>query len=142
MQAVSFNHSKHVAPVPDRRVTERSMHILNQLRMVSLQCRSSARIDLEQACALLLADPADAQLRHAEILMRGFHQAVVKRPVLYRPGTVELSFDEAWLGSLLDALNRGDDDSFQFLIQSRVPRWTRRNLAFLIRSVSDQFDNI
>lgn len=142
MQAISLNNSEHASPAPAPRVAERSICIINQLRMVSLRCRSCARIDLEQACALLLADPADAKMRHAEILMRGFYQAVSKRPVFFRPGTTELSFDEAWLGSLLDAMDRGDNDSFQFLIQSRVPRWTQRNLAYLIRSISDQFRTV
>jgi len=74
--------------------------------------------------------------------MRGFRQAVHKRPVFFRPGTDELSFDEAWLGRLFEAVERKDDDSFRFLIQSRVPRWTQRNLAFLIRSISEEFHRI
>lgn len=118
------------------------MSIINHLRFVALQCRSAARVDLDQACALLLADPADAQMRHAETLMRGFRQAVAKRPVFFRPGTDELSFDEAWLGRLFEAVEHADDDSFRFLIQSRVPRWTQRNLAFLIRSISEEFHRI
>ncbi|WP_152610622.1 hypothetical protein [Ruegeria sp. ANG-R] len=119
--------------------SERSMWIINHLRLVALQCRSAARVDLDQACALLLADPADARMRHAETLMRGFRQAVTKRPVFFRPGTDELSFDEAWLCRLFEAIERTDDDSFRFLIQSRVPRWTQQNLAFLIRSISEEF---
>lgn len=115
------------------------MYIVNHLRLVALKCRSAARVDLDQACALLLADPSDAQMRHAETLMRGFRQAVEKRPVFFRPGTVELSFDEAWLSRLFEAVERADDDSFQFLIKSRVPRWTQRNLAYLIRSISEEF---
>jgi hypothetical protein len=115
------------------------MQVINHLRMVALQCRSAARVDLDQACALLLADPADAQMRHAETLMRGFRQAVSQRPVFFRPGTTELSFDEAWLGRLFEAVENSDDDSFRFLVQSRVPRWTQGNLAFLIRSISEQF---
>jgi hypothetical protein len=120
-------------------MTSRSLRIINHLRLVALECRSASRVDLDHACALLLADPADAQMRHAETLMRGFRQAVSRRPVFYRPGTVDLSFDEVWLGRLFEAIERKDDDSFRFLIQSRVPRWTQRNLAFLTRSISEQF---
>lgn len=139
MQAVSFNHcGMSQAPAP-LHLSDHAMQIVNHLRMVALQCRSAAYVDLDQACALLLAHPADANMRHAETLMRGFRQAVDRRPVFYRPGTAELSFDEAWLGRLFTSLQAGDDDSFRFLIQSRVPRWTRRNLAFLIRSISEQF---
>ena len=139
MQAVRKLHSQRpVAPILPQ-VSERSIWIINHLRLVALHCRSAARVDLDQACALLLADPADAQMRHVETLMRGFRQAVDKRPVFFRPGTVELSFDEAWLGRLFEAIEREDDDSFRFLIQSRVPRYTQRNLTFLIRSISEEF---
>ncbi|MEM7088028.1 MAG: hypothetical protein AAF496_00500 [Pseudomonadota bacterium] len=142
MQAVSL-YTEDRADTQQRPVlADRSMRIINHLRMVALQCRSAAFVDLDQACALLLADPADARMRHAETLMRGFRQAVAKRPVFYRPGTSELSFDEAWLGRLFEAIENQDDDSFRFLIQSRVPRWTRRNLAYLVRSISEQFNQI
>lgn len=139
MQAVRSLHSEHPCAPARPQVSERSMYIVNHLRLVALKCRSAARVDLDQACALLLADPSDAQMRHAETLMRGFRQAVEKRPVFFRPGTVELSFDEAWLSRLFEAVERADDDSFQFLIKSRVPRWTQRNLAYLIRSISEEF---
>lgn len=139
MHAVRFNTSECVDPAPSPGLSEHSLRIINHLRLVALGCRSSARVDLDQACALLLANPADANMRHAEILVRGYKQAVVKRAVFYRPGTSELSFDEAWLGRLFEALEREDDDSFRFLIQSRVPRWTRRNLAYLVHSISEQF---
>ncbi|MDA7963672.1 hypothetical protein [Ruegeria sp.] len=142
MQAIDFKRLDEPCAPPSAQMAERSVRIINHLRLVALQCRSAARVDLDQACALLLADPADAHMRHAETLMRGFRQAVSKRPVFYRPGTTELSFDEAWLGRLFEAAERQDDDSFRFLIQSRVPRWTQRNLAFLIRSISEQFHKI
>ncbi|WP_217359449.1 hypothetical protein [Ruegeria arenilitoris] len=142
MQAISFKFKDDVHYPHATQLQERTVQIINHLRMVALQCRSASRVDLDQACALLLADPADAHMRHAEILMRGLRQALSKRPVFFRPGTTELSFDEAWLGRLIEAVERKDDDSFRFLIRSRVPRWTQQNLAFLVRSVSEQFRQI
>ncbi|WP_299082391.1 hypothetical protein [uncultured Ruegeria sp.] len=139
IQALSFRQADAPCAPSSPRMTGRSLRIINHLRLVALECRSASRVDLDHACALLLADPADAQMRHAETLMRGFRQAVCKRPVFYRPGTADLSFDEAWLGRLFEAIEQEDKDSFRFLIQSRVPRWTQRNLAFLIRSISEQF---
>lgn len=139
MHAVVYKavEEQHLAPAPQ--MADRPLAIINHLRLVALRCRSAARVDLDQACALLLADPADAQMRHAETLMRGFRQAVEKRPIFHRPGSSELSFDEAWLARLFDAIEREDDDSFRFLIQSRVSRWRQRNLAFLVLAISDQF---
>ncbi len=139
MQAIGFKTEEYAYAPPVPTMSERSLRIIDHLRIVARRSRSAARVDLEQACALLLADPADAKMRHAETLMRGFRQAVSNRPVFYRPGTTDLSFDEAWLGRLFDAVEQNDDDSFRFLIQSRIPRWNQRNLAFLIRSISEQF---
>lgn len=139
MHAVKLKQVQDLAPRPGADLPDRSRTIINHLRMVALKCRSQARLDLDQACALLLANPADANMRHAETLMRGYRQAVTTRPVFFRPGTHELSFDEAWLGRLFEAVYDRDDDSFRFLIRSRVPRWTQRNLAYLIRSISEEF---
>lgn len=139
MHAVVHKTVEEQRLAPALHMADRPLAIINHLRLVALRCRSAARVDLDQACALLLADPADAQMRHAETLMRGFRQAVEKRPIFHRPGSSELSFDEAWLARLFDAIEREDDDSFRFLIQSRVSRWRQRNLAFLVRAVSDQF---
>ncbi|MBO9409602.1 hypothetical protein J7399_19350 [Shimia sp. R9_1] len=142
MQAIALQKVEKAYISAPPQLAERSLKIINHLRLVARRNRSAARMDLEQACALLLADPANSDMRHAETLMRGFKQAVSNRPVFYQPGTVELSFDEAWLGRLFETMENGDDDSFWFLIQSRVPRWTQRNLAYLVRSISKQFHQI
>lgn len=139
MHALKLKPTLNVYVPPSPVLGDNALQIINHLRLVALQCRSQARLDLNQACALLLANPADAQLRHAETLMRGYRQAVSQRPVFFRPGAEELSFDEAWLGRLFEAVENRDDDSFSFLIKSRVPRWTQRNFAYLIRSISEQF---
>ncbi len=139
MQAIALKSTKTTHIPVSTQLAKRSLLIINHLRVVARRSRSAARMDLEQACALLLADPVKADMRHAETLMRGFNQALLNRPVFYLPGTVELSFDEAWLGRLFETIENGDDDSFWFLIKSRVPRWTQRNLAYLIRSISKQF---
>ncbi|KUJ81192.1 hypothetical protein AVO44_04825 [Ruegeria profundi] len=139
MQAIGFSNTDDFRAPPSPQLEARTMQIINHLRMVALRCRSAARVDLDQACALLLADPSDEWMRHAETLMRGFRQAVEKRPVFYRPGVTELSFDEAWLGRLFEAVEQKDQDSFRFLIRSRVPRWTQRNFAFLVGSISKNF---
>ena len=60
----------------------------------------------------------------------------------YAPGVRTVSFDEAWLMRLVQSSAGPDSDSFAFLIRSRVPHVARRNLAFLIHSISDSFYNI
>lgn len=139
MQAIQLANPDGLTPTPVKRLPEQSLLLVNYLRMVARRSRSAARMDLNEACGLLLADPANADMRHAEILIRGFKQAVGKRPVFFQPDTDDISFDEAWLGRLFETLALGDEDSFVFLIKSRVPLWTQRNFAFLIRSISEQF---
>lgn len=142
MHAIALRPCDFAETTPAPLHAERTLAIINHLRVVARRSRSMARIDLEHACALLLANPADADMRHAETLMRGFKQAIDKRPVFHTPGTVELSFDEAWLGRLFETIEAGDEDSFWFLIRSRVPRWTQRHLAYLVKSISKNFHQI
>lgn len=118
---------------------ERSRDVIRYLRFVSHRSRSSARVDLDEACALLMSNPGDAKMRHAEVLMRGLMQAIGKRPSFFSLDTTEFSFDEAWLARLFEAIENQDDDSFVFLIKSRVPVWYQRNVSFLLRSVSQSF---
>lgn len=115
---------------------------LNYLRVIALKCRSAAHQDLSEACAMLAVNRDQARLASAEVLIRCLSQAIDERPVFFRPGTIELSFDEAWLARLMESVQANDHDSFQFLIRSRVPRWAQRNVAFLIRSVSGQATQI
>lgn len=115
---------------------------LNQLRLIAMRCRCAARTDLFHACALLSLDRNTAQGAHAEILMRCLEQALDKRPLFHRPGSQEISFDEAWLARMIQAIRTGDEDSFRFLLYARVPRLNRRNLAFLLRGVTDAFSQV
>lgn len=113
--------------------------LLNRLRWVARRCRASARMDLFEACAVLSTDRDVADTAHAEVLMKGLSQALGKMPVFFRPGVHEISFDEAWLLRVVDALSRDDDASLVFLLRSRVHPSACRNLSYLIRSVSERF---
>ncbi len=116
--------------------------VLNALRVVALQCRSAARTDLFEACALISNKQNTAHDAYAQALFKCLRQAVRAAPVFYQPGTVELSFDEAWLIRALMASKQGDRDSVAFLIRSRVPKVHQRHIAFLIKGISEQFSQI
>ncbi len=79
---------------------------------------------------------------HARALLKCLRQAVSDQPVFYRPGVAEVSFDEAWLMRAIMVIASGDQDSFSFLIRSRVPKLHQRNIAFLIKGISEQFRRI
>ncbi|MEL6798475.1 MAG: hypothetical protein AAFO80_01250 [Pseudomonadota bacterium] len=136
MTAVQLLRPDHVpASHPEPR-QDGARAVLNQLRLVALDCRTAARADLFEACALLSIDKATSGTAFAEALMKCLPQALGTRPRMLRPGVEELSFDEAWLNRLIEAAQHGDADSFAFLLRSRVRPEARRNVGYLIRSLA------
>ena len=123
-------------------LNDTALTALNYVRLVALGCRSAARTDLFQACAVLSHNKTVAQSAYAETLVKCLSQALGTKPVFFAPGVQEISFDEAWLMRLIQSSHRKDHHSFRFLIRSRVPHIAQRNLAFLIHSMSDSFNKI
>lgn len=113
--------------------------LINHLRVIGLRCRAARRAAPLESCALIGARDEAARSLHAETLMRALPHALGQAPVLYKPGSALLSFDEAWILALARALKRDDMPSATFLLRSRVPAHARRGLAFLLRSVSEHF---
>ena len=74
--------------------------------------------------------------------MRSLAQALGHRPVMFRLGEAEQSFDEKWLMALARACQTDDHASLTFLLHSRVPKHAHRNLVFLLRNVLDNFSRI
>jgi len=114
---------------------------LNRLRMIALDCRSARQADLFKACALLSSKRYSDRDAHARVLFRCLRQAISHRPVFYRPGVKEVSFDEAWLMGAISAVQAGDVDSLAFLIRSRMPKSHQRQVGFLIRGVAEQLSH-
>ncbi len=112
--------------------------ILNALRVTALECRVAARTDIFRACALISSKQDTARDAFSQALFRCLREAISSKPVFFQPGTVELSFDEAWLMRALIASRDGDGDSLAFLIRSRVPKMYQRQISFLIKGISDQ----
>ena len=112
---------------------------LNHLRFTALGCRAKSRTDLFEACALLALDRTKSLSAYAEALMLCLDQTLGKRAVLFRPGTAEQSFDEAWLLQLAIALSGKDDASATFLLHSRIEPKHHRHIRFLIAHISEHF---
>jgi hypothetical protein len=111
--------------------------LLEHLRHVSRTGRCKSYIDMFGACAALSGNTHVAAQAASEVLMRCLAQALGRRPVLYREGEAEMSFDEKWLIALAHSLKSEDVASATFLLHSRVPKHARRNLIFLLRRVTD-----
>lgn len=119
-----------------------SVALLNIVRLKALRCRSAARTDLFRACAVLSLCKETAWDAYAEALVRCLAEATGKRLILHRPGAQEHSFDEAWLLRLIMCAREGDEDSFGFLVRSRVRASAQRNFSFLIRALVARADTV
>lgn len=116
--------------------------LLDHVRDIARTNRCKGYIDLFGACASLSGNRDVARQAASEVLVRCLSQALGRRPVFYRVGEPETSFDEKWLMSLASSLKAGDESSAAFLLHSRVPKHARRNLVFLLRNVVDGFSQI
>ncbi|MEM9047111.1 MAG: hypothetical protein AAGC92_00200 [Pseudomonadota bacterium] len=126
--------------LPDRAVEPLPDHLrqwVNRLRFHAAGCRSAARLDLFRACALLSPVTEEAEAAGCSALIRVLGQALEKSPVFFKPGVDPLSFDEAWLVSIIDARLRGDLDSVAFLVLRRVAPEKRRAFMLLIDAVAE-----
>lgn len=110
--------------------------LLNQTRLAALSCRSAARMDVFEACALLSLERSVAAPAAAAALVRALPEALGDRPVFFRPGVETLSFDEAWLLRTIAARQGGDGDSLAFLLGSRVAPAMRRQIGFLLATLA------
>ncbi|MDO8885171.1 hypothetical protein [Pseudotabrizicola sp.] len=112
------------------------------LRRIARRCQAGARIDLFRACAMLSLRADLAAQAYAEALLRGLAVVLPRAPVLHQPGAAELSFDEVWIASLLDAAARKDDSSVRFLLASRLPRHTWRQVGWLAAQLAQRQDQM
>jgi len=111
--------------------------LLTHMRLAGLACRSARKAPPIEACTLIdagVTENAQANRVAMEMLMRSLPQAIGRMPVFHAPGASELSFDEAWLLQLVQALRAEDAASCGFLLRSRVPVYARRGLIFLINA--------
>lgn len=122
-------------PVPQ--VPHHVRAILNKIRFYATTCRASARLDIFAACAVLNPMDPHAEALKINTLLRVMGQALGTDPVLLRPGETGTSFDERWLIAALSAKLDKDEDSFAFLILSRVEPSKRRIFALLISGLAD-----
>lgn len=116
--------------------------LLEHLRHVARDARCKSYVDLFGACAALSVNSRVAAQAASDVLMRCLSQALGRRPLLYRTGEAETSFDEDWLLALARSLKNGDSASAAFLLHSRVPKHAHRNIVFLLRNVADNFARI
>lgn len=115
------------APLPD---------VLNMLRFYAMDCRSSARLDVFQACKMLALDSTVAADAFATALVRTMPHVMDRSIHFRRPGSPP-SFDETWLMRVIERSKCRDDISLTFLIVSRVPEGRRYAFLHLVNGLAD-----
>lgn len=132
-----------IATRPDAPVfSSDELETLDRLRQLARRIRSDRFLDLDKACRMLSLEPTEAAQGYAAALLRTLRQTLGRRPVLHRPGTADVSFDEAWLLRLILSAAGVDDDSLQFLIATRVPKARQRACAFLAHGLATRLDTL
>jgi hypothetical protein len=106
------------------------------LRFAANQCRVTARQEFFSTCARLRGPAGDSADAYVLQFLAVLNEALMTRAVFYKPGVPALSFDEAWLMSLILSVQRGDHDSLAFLLHSRVAQDKRRSFSELIQGLA------
>ena len=133
------------APAPrqtDLMFDQGAVAVLNKFRLLMARVKCAARLDVFNACAVLGADPTTSTTAYAEALLRVLQQGLGRAPILYHPGDLELSDDEAWLLRVLLSAQSGDEDSLRFLTTRRLSRETLRPTIFLVRNLAARIEEI
>ena len=115
---------------------EATRRLVEHFRKCALDCRVKPRQDAFRACALLAVDGSQPVRAHMEALIQCLPGALGKRALFYRPGSPEMTFDEAWLSQLSISLRDSDHLSAEFLLNSRVAPMHRRHIGFLAMRIA------
>jgi len=66
--------------------------------------------------------------------------ALGRKPVFFHPTSPEISFDEAWLLNLFDAVKCNDHDRYCFAMRSRMSRSDSAELHFFAMKAANALD--
>ncbi|MEL7466599.1 MAG: hypothetical protein AAFN79_21175 [Pseudomonadota bacterium] len=138
MQSAAVAKRETRAPAPAFGAEDVS--VLNKLRLLAARARCASKIDAFGVCSLLNADPTAAAAGYAEALLRLAAQGLGHAPIVYHPGTDEVSRDEAVLLRLIASARDGDEDSLRFLAGRLLAREAARPMIFLCRNLAERLE--
>jgi len=101
-------------------ISSDELELLESVREEAKQARSMPRIDVFKACELVQLDIELLTPELLSIFIRSLPQAFGRSTHFLPAGTMELSWDEKWLISLVSAISRADYDSVHFLIKTNI----------------------
>ena len=101
-------------------ISNDEIELLEVVREQAKQARSLPKMDIFKACELVQLDIELLTPEILSIFVRSLPQALGRSTHFFPAGTMELSWDEKWLISLISAISRADYDSVHFLIKTSV----------------------
>ena len=102
------------------RLNTEELELLEAIREHAKQARSLPKIDVFKACELVQLDIELVTPELLSIFVRSLPQAFGRPTNFFSSGSLELSWDEKWLISLVSAISRADYDSVHFLIKTSI----------------------
>ena len=102
------------------KISSEELELLEAVREEAKQARSMPKIDVFKACELVQLDIELLTPELLSIFIRSLPQAFGRSTHFLPTGTMELSWDEKWLISLVSAISRADYDSVHFLIKTGI----------------------
>jgi hypothetical protein len=101
-------------------ISREELELLEVVRQEAKQVRSMPKIDVFKACELVQFGIELLTPELLSIFLRSLPQAFGRSTHFLQTGTLELSWDEKWLISLVSAISRADYDSVHFLIKTSI----------------------
>ena len=102
------------------KISSEELELLEVVRQEAKQARSMPKIDVFKACELVQLDVELLTPELLSIFIRSLPQAFGRSTNFLPTGTLNLSWDEKWLISLVLAISRADYDSVHFLIKTSI----------------------
>ena len=102
------------------KISNEERELLEVVRQEAKQARSMPKIDVFKACELVQLDVELLTPELLSIFIRSLPQAFGRSTNFLPTGTLELSWDEKWVISLVSAISRADYDSVHFLIKTSI----------------------
>ena len=104
----------------DYEISSDEQKLLEAFREQAKQARSLPKMDVFKACELVQLDIELMTPELLSIFVRSLPQAFGRSTHFLPVGTLELSWDEKWVISLVSAISRADYDSVHFLIKTCI----------------------
>ena len=102
------------------KMSNEELELLEAVRQEAKQARSMPKVDVFKACELVQLDVELLTPELLSIFIRSLPQAFGRSTHFLPTGTLELSWDEKWVVSLVSAISRADYDSVHFLIKTSI----------------------